>query len=153
MCVCLLLLLYCISFFIVLLNYCLLDRIAVQYSNFFSCSVLINFYLRGTTDPTNPARQMPILSINTAFTEGIRISNIIRDFQGQRAIMISNSTYGMIDQNVHPGAFRRDGSRFNVEDDPVLNAIILGYWPRECVCGCGLVNNFACVGVGGWPHK
>ncbi len=61
----------------------------------------------------------------------------------------------MIDQNVHPGAFRRDGSRFTVEDDPVLNAIILGYWPRECGCGCGLVSNFACVcvGVGGWPRK
>lgn len=100
--------------------------------NFTPCSVLLNIYIRPGTMP-----EISIPTINAAFSEGVRLaaadadSTLIRQFLGRNAIIISNDTYGMIEQNVHPGSFIRGGVRFPVEEDPVLNAIILGYWARE----------------------
>ncbi len=91
----------------------------------FSCSVLINIYLRNLTG-------VSISQINTAFGAANNVNSpYIRSFLGRNAIIIANMTYGMINQNVHPGAFRTGGVRFPEELDPVLNAVILGYWPSK----------------------
>ncbi len=105
-------------------------RLLSMFFDLFSCSVLINIYLRNLSG-------VSISQINTAFDAAVANnanndnSLLIRNFEDRRAIIIANMTYGMIDQNVHPGAFRTGGVRFEVEDDPVLNAVILGNWPSK----------------------
>ncbi len=101
------------------------------------CSVLINFYLRRTGNAY--LNGVTIENINNAFEVGVDASaaddndNRIRSFYGTNAIALSNDTYGMIEQNVHPGSFKMGGMRINETMDPVLNAVILGSWDRKCL--------------------
>ena len=87
----------------------------------------MQIYFRNTPSPN-------ITTINdqfqTAFRNDTDNTTLVQKFQGRRAIVISKSTYGKTNQNVHPGAFSSDG-RFNDTEDPTLRAVVLASFPGE----------------------
>ena len=130
MCVCV-----CVSIVCVCVCVCMCTHVCVTIvSNCTHLSrVLINIYRRNYNMSDAPTPD----AMNIAFDMGVDMAvnmsrmDLIQLFRGKRAIVINSNTYGGANQNVHPGAFRPGGDRFDPADDPTLRAVILGNWPSR----------------------